>query len=64
MKGGNTLVEPNLHVYTDSQRVDTPRHRMLPTERCEIILQQMHDMHNLTSETASPTFTPTPLFNS
>jgi hypothetical protein len=46
MKGGNTLAEPNLHVYTSILNAWGHSKASYAAERCETILQQMHDMHN------------------
>jgi hypothetical protein len=45
-KGGNTLAEPNLHVYTSILNAWGHSKASYAAERCETILQQMHDMHN------------------
>jgi hypothetical protein len=46
IKGGNTLAEPNLHVYTSILNAWGHSKASYAAERCETILQQMHDMHN------------------
>jgi hypothetical protein len=45
-KGGNTLAEPNLHVYTSILNTWGHSKASHAPERCENILQQMHHMHN------------------
>jgi hypothetical protein len=45
-KGGNTLAEPNLHVYTSILKTWGHSKASHASERCETILQQMHHMHN------------------
>jgi hypothetical protein len=45
-KGGNTLAEPNLRVYTSILNAWGHSKASHAAERCETILQQMHDMHN------------------
>jgi hypothetical protein len=65
-KGGNTLAEPNLRVYTSILKAWGHSKASHAPERCESILQQMHDMHNsgLLQDCKPDLFAYTAVFNS